>query len=119
MAVDYFERRLDDKRRLTIPMELRDEFESGIIITRGFGTYLHLYSKQIWEREVEPALEGGSILDERTADLNVQFRRGKSEAVLDQKQGRIAIETHLLEFADIDREVVAVRVGSYWRLMKP
>jgi MraZ protein len=119
MAVDYFERKLDDKRRLTIPAELREEFSSGIVLTRGFGNYLHLYPKIIWEREMEPALGGGSILDERTADLNVQFRRGKTEAALDQKQGRVPIEQHLLDFAGIERDIIAVRAGSYWRLMAP
>ena len=33
-TVDYFQRKLDDKRRLTIPAELRDEFKSGVVITR-------------------------------------------------------------------------------------
>jgi MraZ protein len=119
-SVDYFERRLDDKRRLTIPSELREEFLSGVVLTRGFGRYLHLYPKSIWEREVEPALNGmSSILDEKIADTNVQFRRGKTEADLDQKQGRITIEQHLLEYAGIDRDIVAVRAGAYWRLMIP
>ena len=118
--VDYFERRLDDKRRLTIPAELRAEFISGVVVTRGFGQYLHLYPKHIWEGDVETALSASSnILDEKTADMNVQFRRGKTEADLDQKQGRITIEQHLLDFAGIDRDIVAVRAGKYWRLMVP
>lgn len=116
--VDYFERRLDDKRRLTIPAELREEFISGVVLTRGFGQYLHLYPKAIWAGEVETALSASSsILDEKTADVNVQFRRGKTEADLDQKQGRVTIEQHLLEYAGIDRDIVAVRAGKYWRLM--
>ncbi len=113
--MDYFERKLDDKRRLTIPTELRDEFSSGVVLTRGFGKYLHLYPQSIWDAEVEPALKG-SILDERVADLNVRFRRGKTGAILDQKQGRVTIEQHLLEYAGIDRDVVAVRAGLYWRI---
>jgi len=115
-SVDYFERKLDDKRRLTIPTELREEFESGVVLTRGFGQYLHLYPKNIWEAEVEPAL-GGNILEEKVADINVRFRRGKTEAELDQKQGRVTIEQHLLDFAKIDRELVAVRAGAYWRIL--
>jgi MraZ protein len=114
-TIDYFERKLDDKRRLTLPPELRAEFVSGIVVTRGFKQYLHLIPKSVWEEEVEPQLKG-NILDERTADLNVQFRTGKTEGVIDDKQGRIAIEQHLLNFAGIDREVVAVRAGRYWRL---
>jgi MraZ protein len=117
-SVDYFERKLDDKRRLTIPTELRNEFSSGIVLTRGFGQYLHLYPKAIWDEEVEAALNSNSnILDEKTADLNVRFRRGKTEAELDQKQGRVTIEQHLLDYARIDHELVAVRAGAYWRLM--
>jgi MraZ protein len=114
-TVDYFERKLDDKRRLTIPTELRAEFKSGVVISRGFQNYLHLYSKDVWDKDMEQELQG-NILDERTADLNVQFRSGKTEAVLDQKQGRILLEQHLLDFAGIDRDVVAVRVGKYWRI---
>ncbi|HRN90386.1 MAG TPA: cell division/cell wall cluster transcriptional repressor MraZ [Candidatus Saccharibacteria bacterium] len=115
-SVDYFERKLDDKRRLTIPSELRNEFASGVVLTRGFGQYLHLYPQHVWDREVEPAL-GGNILDEKTADLNVRFRRGKTDAELDQKQGRVTIEQHLLDYARIDRSVIAVRAGAYWRLI--
>lgn len=115
-TVDYFERKLDDKRRLTIPVELRDEFASGVVVTKGFDNYLHLYSKSVWDELVEPALTG-DILDQRVADLNVQFRMGKTEAALDAKQGRINLEQHLLDFAGITRDVVAVRAGRYWRLM--
>jgi len=114
--MDYFERKLDNKRRLTIPTELRSEFASGVVLTRGFGRYLHLYPQHVWDREVEPAL-GGNILDENVANLNVRFRRGKTSAELDQKQGRVVIEQHLLDYAGIEKAVVAVRAGSYWRLM--
>ena len=115
-TVDYFQRKLDDKRRLTIPAELRDDFESGVVITRGFQKYLHVYPKSVWNELVEPQLQG-NILDEHIADLNVKFRMGKTEGICDQKQGRIAIEQHLLEYAGIDKDVVVVRVGKYWRLM--
>lgn len=115
MAVDYFERKLDDKRRLTIPAELRAEFTSGVVLTRGFKKYLHLYPKAVWDEAVEPQLQG-SILDEAVADLNVTFRMGKTEASLDQKQGRIVIDQHLLDHAGITSNVIAVRAGRYWRL---
>ena len=115
--VDYFERKLDDKRRLTIPAELRHEFGDGeVVVTRGFKNYLHIYTKKVWNEKVEPRL-AGDILDENVADLNVQFRMGKSETTMDQKQGRISLEKHLLDYAMIDKEVVAIRVGDYWRVM--
>ncbi len=116
--MDYFERKLDDKRRLTIPTELREEMQSGVVLTRGFGNYLHMYSQDAWDKLVEPELQG-SVLDERVADLNVRFRFGKSSAELDQKQGRVTVEQHLLDYAGITRDVVAVRAGAYWRLQSP
>ena len=116
--MDYFERKLDDKRRLTIPAELRNEFASGVVLTRGFGRYLHLYPQAVWDGQVEPALNG-DILDENVADLNVRFRRGKTSSELDQKQGRVTVEQHLLDYAGISNAVVAVRAGSYWRILPP
>ena len=114
--MDYFERTLDDKHRLTIPAELRSEFAGReVIVTHGFGKYLHLYTKQVWDEKMEPALKG-DILDEHTADLNVKFRTGKVSTTMDSKQGRITLEPQLLEFAGITRAVVAVRAGDYWRL---
>ena len=115
-TLDYFERKLDDKRRLTIPAELRAELATGVVITRGFKNYLHLYPKTVWDNEVEPQLKG-SILDEQVADLNVQFRMGKAESPLDVKQGRVVLEQHLLDYAGIDREIVCIRAGNYWRLV--
>ena len=115
-TVDYFERKLDDKRRLTIPTELRGRFLSGAVVTRGFGKYLHLYPKDVWDEQVEPKLVG-DILDERIADLNVQFRMGKIEGKLDGKQGRITLEPHHLSYAGIDKDIVAVGVGQYWRII--
>lgn len=114
-GTDYFQRKLDEKRRLTIPAELRAEFVSGVVLTRGFKQYLHLYPKQVWDDQVEPKLKGDT-LSEQVADLNVQFRSGKSESELDQKQGRITLEQHLLDYAGIKTDVVAVRAGAYWRL---
>lgn len=114
--VDYFTRKLDDKNRLTIPVELREEFESGVVITKGFGDYLHLYPSSVWKMKIEPELQG-SLLDEKTADLSVRFRTGKTEAELDQKQGRVTLKQSQLDFAHITRDVEAIRVGSYFRIV--
>jgi len=113
---DYFERKLDDKRRLTIPADIRTEFASGVVVTRGFGQYLHLYPKDVWDQTVEPALRG-DILDEVIADKNVKLRMGKIESSLDLKQGRFTLENHLLDYAGIDKDIVAIRAGQYWRII--
>ena len=114
-TMDFFERKLDDKNRLSLPAKLQEELGERVVITRGFGQYLHLYSEEVWNQEMETALRG-DILDERIADLNVKFRTGRTTATLDAKQGRITLESHQLAYAGIDREVVGVRAGKYWRI---
>jgi DNA-binding transcriptional regulator/RsmH inhibitor MraZ len=44
---------------------------------------------------------------------------GKVEQSLDGKQGRITLEHNLLEYAGINRDIIAVGVGRYWRLVAP
>jgi len=112
---DYFERKLDDKHRLTIPAEIHSELGRQVVITRGFGRYLHLYSQKVWDSEMETAL-ASDILDEKIADLNVKFRTGKTTSKLDGKQGRIMLETHQMRYAGITKAVTVVRVGKYWRI---
>ena len=114
---DYFERKLDDKRRLTIPSDIREEFVSGIVVTRGFGKYLHIYPKPMWDQDIEKFADAINWSDEESADKIIKFRIGKSEAELDSKQGRVTFEKQQLDYAGITSEVVAVRVGEYWRVM--
>ncbi len=114
--MDYFERKLDDKNRLTIPSELQAELGNEVVITPGFGQYLHLYARTVWEEQMETALKG-DILDEHIADLNVKFRVGKSNAKLDAKQGRITLEAHQMALLSNARNIVLVRAGAYWRVM--
>lgn len=126
----YFKRKLDDKNRLTIPAEIRSEFAEGIVITPGFEKYLHLYPKNIWEGEVQRALNGQwlgegakpAIINQELADLADQLIEGLVEASLDAKQGRITLELDLLEYAGIPSggEIAATRMpGGYWRLKTP
>jgi DNA-binding transcriptional regulator/RsmH inhibitor MraZ len=42
---------------------------------------------------------------------------GKMEQAPDGKQGRITLEQHLLDYASIDREVIAVGVGQIGALV--
>ncbi|MDR0957349.1 MAG: hypothetical protein LBM09_02095 [Candidatus Nomurabacteria bacterium] len=119
--IDYFERKLDDKNRLTLPAEIRDELENGAFVTRGvtgvYGKSLHLYPREVWDKDVESRLQSDDIFDERIAELNVQLRMGKTEVNPDEKQGRIRLEQHLLDYAGIKRDLVAVKAGKYWRIM--
>jgi DNA-binding transcriptional regulator/RsmH inhibitor MraZ len=44
---------------------------------------------------------------------------GKIEQRIDDKQGRITLDQHLLNYAGLNRDIVAIGVGQYWRLVSP
>lgn len=127
----YFKRKLDDKNRLTIPVEVQSEFPSGnAVVAPGFKNYLHLYSKEVWDAQLEEALTGQwketgtrpAILDEELADLADKLYEGMAETGLDAKQGRVTIPADLLAHAGLaaGQEVAATKMpGGYWRLKKP
>ncbi len=127
----YFRRKLDDKNRLTIPAEVRDEFGGGeVVIAPGFGKYLHLYPAKVWEGDLQTALEGKwlgpeakpAVINQELADLADSLLDGMVETMLDSKQGRITIDQELLDYAGIATggEVTATRMpGGYWRLKRP
>jgi division/cell wall cluster transcriptional repressor MraZ len=116
-----FERKLDDKKRLTIPVEVRPEFANGyVVLTKGYDNTLALYSQKYWEEVIEPALEG-DFRDIESFRLNRQIQSGQSRTHMDAKQGRITIEQRFLDYAGITKGVNAFRVKtagnrSYWAI---
>jgi len=117
--VEYFARKIDDKNRLTIPSELHKVFRSGVVVTRGFEKSLHLYPKNLWDREMLKALEG-EILDEKITQLNEKFRIGKTQMQLDGKQGRIKLDKFQLSYAQINKEVIAYQAQKgFWVVKNP
>jgi division/cell wall cluster transcriptional repressor MraZ len=119
--MNNFERKLDDKKRLTIPVELRSEFAKGyIVLTKGYDNTLALYSQGYWEQVIEPALEG-DFRDVESFRLNRQIQSGQSITNMDAKQGRITIEQRFLDYANIKKGINAFRVKtaggrSYWAI---
>jgi MraZ protein len=119
--MNNFERKLDDKKRLTIPVEVRPEFTGGyLVLTKGYDNTLALYSQKYYEEVIEPALEG-DFTDAESFRLNRQIQSSQSIMQMDAKQGRITIEQRFLEYAGIKKAINAFRVKtsggkSYWAI---
>ncbi|MCL1929724.1 hypothetical protein FWF93_01155 [Candidatus Saccharibacteria bacterium] len=117
MATDSFSKKIDDKRRLTIPVDLQGEFKSGVVVAQNPNEKcLDLYSIDEWNKTIEPALKVREDLpifgeeNQEIARLNIKLRMGKLDSSLDEKQGRVTLTQELLSYAGISREVKAVRV---------
>jgi division/cell wall cluster transcriptional repressor MraZ len=117
MATDSFSKKIDDKRRLTIPADLQHEFKSGVIVAQDPNERcLALYSTDEWNKTIEPALKAREDLpifgdeNQEIARLNIKLRMGKLDSALDGKQGRVTLTQELLNYAGITHEVKAVRI---------
>jgi DNA-binding transcriptional regulator/RsmH inhibitor MraZ len=125
-----FKGKLDDKNRLTIPADLRSEFSGPLVVTPGFDGSLHLYTENVWEQELEPALKVKIDDDQRPTILNQQLAAQADFFYSDLQQtrhddrGRLTIEYDLVVRADLHevRDFKAVRVptetGHYWKIRR-
>ncbi len=124
--INSFDRKLDDKNRLILPVGLRQEFPSGeAILTKGFDNTLALYAKEYWEAVVEPALEG-DFTDEASFILNRRLNSDQLSVQVDAKRGRITIDQRFLDASKITGSLTAFRIRtktdsngrkwSYWAL---
>ena len=100
---------LDAKGRVILPARFRDQLEGGAVMARALDGCLSVYPRDEFERvaaKLTAARERGPR--ERQAARSVFT--GAVDFTPD-KQGRVAIPTHLREYAGLDREVVVA--GGY------
>jgi MraZ protein len=109
MLLGEFDHAIDEKNRLTLPARFRESFSEGVVITRGMDRCLAVYPRAEWERVVDDQLKGLDSLSREARSLQRYFYSAASEADLD-RQGRIVIPAGLLEYAELDRDVVVAGV---------
>ncbi|HEX5096267.1 MAG TPA: division/cell wall cluster transcriptional repressor MraZ [Acidimicrobiia bacterium] len=100
---------LDAKGRVILPARFRDQLEGGAVMARALDGCLAVYTLDEFQRvaaKLAAARERGPR--ERQAARSVFT--GAVDFTPD-KQGRVAIPTHLREYAGLDREVVVA--GGY------
>ncbi|MCK4235305.1 division/cell wall cluster transcriptional repressor MraZ [candidate division WOR-3 bacterium] len=112
---------VDHKGRLFIPSKLRKRIISSkkriVIVTRGFDKCLSIYSFAIWGR-FENKLLALPQSKRKNRFIVRYFLENKEEVEVDS-QGRIKIPQHLLDYADIDNEVIISGVLDRIELWNP
>ena len=113
-----FRHTIDAKGRLIVPSRLRDELEDDVVVltiwTEGC---ISMWSGPGW-RELEKRL-----LEQRKSDRGsrsaVRNLAAKAHSDRVDRQGRIAVPTHLREFAGINRDVVVVGALDHAEIWSP
>lgn len=110
MFMGEFHHNIDDKARLVMPSKFREELGDTFVVTRGLEGCLFVYSKDEWENLVDKLKKLPFTKKDARAFLRF-FLSGAQECSLD-KQGRIAVPTPLVNYANLIKECVVIGVND-------
>jgi MraZ protein len=111
MFTGEFQRPLDEKGRVILPVKFREQLGTGAWLTKQIDGCLAIWTAEEYavESEDKKRLLKATSREDRAAARS--FLAGAVPAEPD-RQGRIAIPPHLREFARIERDVVLTGAHS-------
>ncbi len=111
MFLGRFEHSVDNKGRMAVPARFRDKLSGELIITRGNDGCLYLFTQDSWE-PLAAKLEALPTGDADARNLRRAVFSAAEPVELD-KQGRMMIPGHLIQYANISGNVAIIGLGSY------
>lgn len=100
---------LDSKNRIRMPAKVKSHMGDDFVFFKAPGPCIYVVPRTI-EAEIERKIDNITIFDPAQMDISKVYA-GFSEAAMDE-QGRITISAKLKEYAEIDKNVVTLCVGS-------
>jgi MraZ protein len=110
MLLGTFVPKLDEKGRLILPAKFWDEFENGVVMTRGQERCIYVFSQREFEELYERLTQSAVTGKDRRGFLR-QFLSGAAQELPD-KQRRVTLPPMLREWAGLDRELTVIGAGS-------
>ena len=110
MLIGEYEHSLDVKGRLLMPAKLRADIGEKFIICKGLDGCLFAFSQEEWSN-FEKKLKELPLTNKNARDFVRFFLSGATECELD-KQGRFLIVNNLRVYANIEKEVIIIGVGT-------
>ena len=107
----------DDQDRLMIPPRFRDLLAEGLFITQGFDRNLVILTPVAFQ-EIYQLVMNLNIADPLTRFLMRMILGNATELEVDAT-GRVALPTHLREFAGLAGEAVLIGLGDYFEVWAP
>lgn len=110
--VDEYPRQLDERGRIIMPAKVRENLSDTVYVTQApSDRCLHLYSEDEWNRVAEKVNKLPTATD-RNAAAFVRLFFGKATSVQIDKQGRIPLAKRLMDYANLEKEVVLVGANT-------
>ena len=110
MLIGEYEHSLDAKGRLIMPAKLREDIGEKFIITKGLDGCLFGFSQNEWNN-FEDKLKTLPLTNKNARDFVRFFLSGATECEID-KQGRFLIASNLREYAEMEKEIAIIGVGT-------
>ncbi len=117
MFAGRFVHSIDEKNRLTIPAKFRALLSEGVVVTIGLDGCLWLFPQAHFEKLSE-RLSELSITDSSVREFRRDLYGDASTDPLD-KQGRLNLPEHLLEYAHLDKQAMIVGQWRYCEIWAP
>ncbi len=112
MFIGEYTYKIDDKKRLAVPVKFREELNKKVVITRGLDSSLFLYSLKDW-KELAEKISKLPFSQKDARGLSRMMLAGAMEVEIDSL-GRILIPDYLKQYALLKKEVVIA--GVYNRI---
>ena len=110
MFMGEYHHSLDEKGRIIVPKNYREELGESFIVTRGLENCLFVYAMSEWNKIVEK-LKKLPFTKKDARNFTRFFLSGATIVELD-KQGRINISSPLMNYASLEKECVVVGVND-------
>ena len=110
MLIGEYEHSIDAKGRLIMPAKLREDIGEKFIITKGLDGCLFGFSQNEWTN-FEEKLKTLPLTNKNARDFVRFFLSGATECEID-KQGRFLIASNLRQYAEMEKEVAIIGVGT-------
>ncbi len=110
MFMSEYNHTIDAKGRLIIPSKFREVLGEEFVVSKGMDGCLFVYANDDWT-EFEQKLTALPLINKDARKFARFFLAGAAQVELD-KQGRILLPATLREFAELEKDVVLVGVGS-------
>lgn len=122
MFLGSFNYTLDAKGRISIPARLRKfvspEANNTFVLTRGSEKCINIYPMNYWKELVESKLDKLNSFDPKDTKFMRLFLQEAAEDQFDT-QSRILVPKKLIDFAEIEKNVVILGMNKYIEVWNP
>ena len=110
MFIGQYKYNLDEKGRLVIPSDYRKQLGTSVIINKGIEKCITIYKESDWNKLVNDVTSLPFTKSDNRKFSRYFFSSAFSKEI--DSQGRINIDSILIEYAKITKECVIVGAGN-------